>query len=79
MTQAAKIIDITRSFVIVDPRTFPETLHATAREDFPENRVPVVPYKGFNFLPTAMGYKSYFGVNAQLDISALTSRVDKIF
>lgn len=79
MTQAAKIIDITRSFVPIDPRTYPETLHATAREDFPENRVPVVGYKGYNFLPTAQGYKSYFGVNASLEADALTSRVDKAF
>lgn len=79
MTQAAKIIDISRSFVPIDSRVFPETLHATGKEDYPEERIPVVAYKGQNFLPTAQGYKSYFGTNQQLDFSALASRVDKAF
>src|SRR5574337_463693 len=79
MTQAAKIIDISRSFVPIDSRVFPETLHATGKEDYPEERIPVVAYKGQNFLPTAQGYKSYFGTNQNLDFSTLTSRVDKAF
>src|SRR5574337_207238 len=79
MTQRAKIIDITRSFVPLNPQTYPETLHATGQEDYPETRIPVVGYKGYNFLPTAAGYKSYFGTNSALDIEALTSRIDSIF
>lgn len=79
MAQVAKIIDVTRSYVPVDPATFPQNLHATQAEDAPEERVPVIPYQGYNFLPTAYGYKSFFGLNSKLDVDALTSRVDEIF
>lgn len=78
MAQSAKVIDLTRSFIPVSPRTFPETMHATQREDYPEQRFPVIPYKGHNFLPTAYGYKSYFGTTAALNIEPLLSKVDKI-
>src|SRR5690348_15105999 len=76
--QSAKFIDITRSFIPLDPATFPDTLHGTAREDFPEDAAKVVAYKGKNFLPTSYGYKSYFGMNSALGIDALTSRLDRI-
>lgn len=79
MAQLAKIIDIDRSFIPVDPNAFPETYHATDKEDYPEKRVPVVPFYGWNFLPTANGYKSYFGINQTLEIAALTSRCDDCF
>ena len=79
--QSAKIIDITRSFIPVDPNSFPETLHATDKEDSPEHRIPVVPYMGHNFLPTAAGYKSFFGTNSHIDIEALeaTAKPDHVF
>ena len=78
--QHAKIIDITRSFVPVNPNSFPETLHATQKEDHPERIAPVVPYMGVNFLPTAYGYKSYFGVENCLEIDSLApNKVDHLF
>ena len=78
--QAAKIIDVTRSFIPVDPNAYPETLHSTEKEDSPENRIPVVPYIGHNFLPTSYGYKSFFGVNAALDIDTLApNKPDYVF
>jgi hypothetical protein len=79
MAQQAKIIDVTRSYIPVDPNTFPQTMHATGNEDNPEERVPVIPYQGFNFLPTVYGYKSFFGLNSKFDADALTSNVDEIF
>lgn len=79
MAQLAKIIDIDRSFIPIDPNAFPETYHATDKEDYPEKRIPVVPFYGWNFLPTANGYKSYFGINQTLEIAALTSRCDDCF
>lgn len=79
MSQLVKVIDISRSYIPGDPNTFPETYHATGAEDQPENRIPVVPFEGWNFMPTAQGYRSYFGLNKSLNISGLTSRVDDIF
>lgn len=79
MAQQAKIIDVTRSYVPVDPKSFPQTMHATTQEDHPEERIPVIPYQGWNFLPTAYGYKSFFGLNSNLDVDALTSRCDELF
>lgn len=67
----AKIIDVTRSFVPIDPNSYPENMHGTEKEDHPESRVPVVPYMGENFLPTARGYRSFFGTNAKIDIDSL--------
>lgn len=78
--QQAKIIDVTRSFIPIDPLAYPENLHSTEREDSPEKRYPVIPYRGYNFLPTAYGYKSYFGINTHLQINSLSpNKADRIF
>ena len=78
--QHAKIIDITRSFVPINPNSFPETLHSTQKEDHPERIAPVIPYMGANFLPTSYGYKSYFGIENHLDIESLApNKVDHLF
>lgn len=79
MAQSAKFIDVTRSFLPIDPNAYPETMHGTAREDAPETRIPANAYIGYNFLPTSYGYKSYFGTNGKLNIDDLTSRVDFVF
>jgi hypothetical protein len=79
MAQAAKFIDVTRSFLPIDPNAYPETMHGTAKEDAPENRIPANAYIGQNFMPTSYGYKSYFGTNGKLNIDDLTSRVDFVF
>ena len=76
--QRAKVIDVTRSYVPVDPDSYPDNYHGTGQEDSPEERVPVVPYNGQNFLPTSYGYKSYFGTSATLPMDALTTRIDHI-
>ena len=78
MAQIAKVIDLTRSYVLTDPNSFPENLGYTAAEDNPEKEPPIMAFEGYNFLPTAYGYRSYFGTNSTLDIAALTSRCDEI-
>lgn len=75
-SQTTKMLDVTRSFVPVDPNAFPITLHSASGEDSPEKAKQVVPYEGYNFLPTSYGYKSYFGLTSKMDIDPLTSRVD---
>lgn len=79
MAQTAKFIDVTRSFLPIDPNAYPETMHGTTKEDAPETRIPANAYIGHNFLPTSYGYKSYFGTNGKLEIDDLASRVDFIF
>lgn len=87
MAQALKLIDINRSYVPIDPNSFPESMHSTQAEDAPEGRIPVIPYDGYNFMPTAYGYMSYFGINSILNVDPLTElaspfdllRVDDVF
>lgn len=79
MVQLAKVLDITKSYVPVNPETFPSTLHGTNKEDYPVDSAPVVPYRGHNFLPTAYGYKSYFGTNAGVSTAPAGARVDELF
>ena len=79
MVQLAKLIDVTRTFLPVDPNAFPETLHVSGREEGPEQRIPAMAYKGYNFMPTSYGYKSYFGTKQDIGIDALAARVDAVF
>jgi len=67
MAQRTKRVGLERSYQPIDPNTMPETLHATDSEDAPEQRIPVIPYEGYNFMPTAYGYRSYFGTNAAIE------------
>lgn len=79
MAQKPQVIDITRSYVPGDPNAFPQNLVSTQREDLEEETPPIVIYEGHNFIPTAYGYRSYFGDNSKLDISTLASRCDELF
>lgn len=47
--------------IILDPQGMPINLGQTPREDSPEAAFPVLAYDGKNILPTALGYKSFFG------------------
>ena len=73
MAQQTKYIDLSRSYLPIDPNTLPQTMHGTEREDTPEQRMPVVPYEGWNFMPTAYGWRSYFGLTGTLNINALAN------
>jgi hypothetical protein len=79
MAQNPRIIDIRRSYLPMDPNAFPPTMHGTDNEDSPEARIPVIPYDGYNFMPTPQGYCSFFGTNSVLGIDALTGNVDDVF
>src|SRR3990167_5037470 len=74
MAQKAKIVDLRRGFLPTDPNAFPENLVGTQQEDSPEDLIRVIPYEGYNFLPTEYGYRSYFGTASELNLAGLTSR-----
>src|SRR3974377_851766 len=84
MAQEPHIIDLRRSYLPIDPKAFPTTELATTGEDAPESRIPVIPYNGYNFMPTPRGYASFFGINSYLNIESLitsggTGNVDDLF
>lgn len=79
MATKSQVLDITRSYVPGDPNSFPENLIFTEKEDGSEKVPPIVIYEGYNFIPTAYGYRSYFGDNSKLNIDGLTSRCDELF
>lgn len=79
MTQAAKFIDVTKSFLPLDPNSYPQSLQTGRGESTPEDPIPVVAYAGKNFLPTAYGYRSFFGTAERLNIDTLNSRPDHVF
>lgn len=74
MAQMTKYVDLTRSYIPLDPNSFPEGLHIADMKE--ENKVPVMALDGKNFLPTAYGYKSYFGTEISLSIDPLLERAD---
>ena len=74
MAQKAQVIDVTKSYIPGDPNAIPVNLVSTNREDGEEQTIPVTAIEGFNFLPTAYGYRAYFGTDAELFVSKLTSR-----
>lgn len=71
MAVDVQIIDLRRSYIPIDPQAFPVTELDTTQEDQPEGRTPVIPYDGYNFMPTPQGYASFFGINSKLDIDPL--------
>jgi hypothetical protein len=71
MAQRTKRIALDRSYLPIDPNTLPETMHDTGGEDSPEARIPVIPFEGWNFMPTGYGWRSYFGIDSSLNIDAL--------
>jgi len=56
----------------MDPETVTTNLMVTAGEDSPERILPTMAYEGYNFLPTAYGYRSYFDVTPRININSLT-------
>lgn len=76
MSLFPKIIDVSQGYFPCDPNSFPANLQFTAQEDSPVKTAPILLYDGWNILPTAYGYRSYFGLTSKIDVSALTSRCD---
>lgn len=79
MAQTTKIVDLTKSYLPIDPQAFTQNLSYTAREDDPEKGMPIICFEGYNFLPTSYGYRSYFGVDTDLTLDALPTLCDKLF
>lgn len=79
MAQIAKIVDLTKSYLPIDPQAFAQNLSYTAQEDNPEKGLPIIAFEGYNFLPTSYGYRSYFGTKTELTLDALPTVCDKIF
>lgn len=71
MATDVKIIDLRRSYVPIPPEVMPVSLHSTSPEDNPEARIPVIPYDGYNFMPTPQGYCSFFGINSKLGFDSV--------
>ena len=63
MAQRPKILDTRQSYVPIDPATFVPQSYTNERSDAPDEIAGAVAYDGRNFLPTAYGYKSFFGLN----------------
>lgn len=68
MSSRAKLVQINRSMIILDPATMPINLGHSGQEDAPEQSFPCLAYDGHNVLPTALGYQSYFSESTTLDI-----------
>lgn len=73
-SQNVRYIDLQKSYVPVDPNSFPESLAISG--DFRDDKGGVLVYDGKNFLPTAYGYKSYFGLTQEHPADLLAERVD---
>lgn len=71
-----QIIDVTRSFLPMDPETVTNNLMVSGQEDSPESILPVMAYEGYNFLPTAYGYRSYFDTSPHLNVNYLPVNCD---
>ena len=78
MAQKAQVIDVTKSYIPGDPNAFPENLVNTSQEDGEEKTPAIMPFEGYNFLPTSYGYRSYFGTTSRLDIPQVPARVQFI-
>ena len=78
MAQKAQVIDVTKSYIPGDPNAFPENLVNTSQEDGEEKTPAVMPFEGYNFLPTPYGYRSYFGTTSRLDVPQVPARVQFI-
>ena len=72
--QKPQIIDLNKSHIPTDPNAFPESLIGIRKEDGEEKSPNIIPYEGYNFLPTHYGYKSFFGQTKALKPNALPAR-----
>lgn len=64
-------VDLTQSAIITDASTFPPEASSPDKNQRQQSVYPLRVYEGANFLPTAHGYKSYFGTESKLDATGL--------
>lgn len=57
--------------IILDPNGMPVNLGQTTREDYPESLFPIMAYDGKNVIPTALGYRSFFGEAKKFNVGTL--------
>ena len=81
MAQVPTLIDLQNTYVPMNPDRFPTQLPIGQETDGKavQGRVPIMPYDGYNFMPTPQGYSAFFGTNSPLGIDDLTGNVDDIF
>lgn len=65
------LVQTSRSMIILDATGMPVNLQEALREDSPESGFPVLAYDGKNVLPTALGYRSFFGEFNFIDLTSL--------
>lgn len=75
-SQIVRYGNILQGYVPADPNSFPDNL--STPDPRKDEIVPVRLYDGYNFLPTAYGCKSYFGLTKKLAGPNLTAKVDYI-
>lgn len=71
-------IDVSRTYLPLDPEQFPANLPEDLAAKF-EKRTPVFAYDGWNILPLATGFTSFFGTNKLLGTDPLVDNVDELF
>lgn len=71
MANTSHVVDISKSYMPIDPNSLGKNFQWTGREDAPVESLPCFPYEGYNFLPTSYGYRAYFGANSLLAVDPL--------
>jgi hypothetical protein len=79
MARTTKMIDVTRSPLPVNPNTFYPNMALSRYQDAPDQASSIVVYDGRNFLPTATGVRSYFGISRAATEDSLPSNADYVF
>ena len=67
MTARRDRIDLRRTYLPLNPEEFPANLPMNMEQEH-ENRTPVFAYEGYNILPRASGYSSFFGTNRTIGL-----------
>lgn len=80
MTRHSRI-DTTASAIIADADAFPPESTTPNKDDQRQGIYPLRIYEGYNYLPTSYGYKSYFGLQAELAATGLLAAqvVEELF
>lgn len=81
MQQTVRVIDVTKTFTAMDPQQVEHNRTSEQQDAVGGRAEGVTAYEGYNFLPTLMGYKSFFGIRAKFPVPACPAgvKVDKVF
>lgn len=80
MAQSPRVIDVSKTYTPVDPQIIEANRTSEGNDARQDRTEGVIAYEGYNFLPTMVGYKSYFGLNVVFDLPACPAgiKVDKV-